>query len=176
MNGFLLIVALIMLIGVATLSRHGGVNSTAKIVLCVVFVVCASAALGLAYFAFAYENKGAGVVMFAAVPFAVIAWIAYVFLKGDDTQTSYTDLSFDTSTTYTVEKLDDMRADFDEVIAYNTAQLKRFWLSPFKRKQYRDEIRHAQFMLRYIEEQRRQLQRPRVNSSAAPEGVDRRSY
>ncbi len=61
-----------------------------------------------------------------------------------------------------------LRADFEEVIRYNTEQLKRFWLLPFKRKQFRDEISHAQFMLRYIEEQSRHLKRSRLGAA----GVD----
>lgn len=162
MNGILLIVALVLILGVATLFLRGGTLTLAMGFLLLIFVISASAAAGLLYFSIAYESKGAGVMMFAAVPFAIIAWITWVFLKGDDAQASVTDLSFDLRTDYTLEKLDSMRADFEEVIRYNTEQLRRFWLSPFKRKQYRDEISHAQFMLRYIAQQRESLQRPRA--------------
>lgn len=161
MNEFLLIVALVMLVGIATVFMRGTALTLAKSLLLLLFVLSASAAAGLLYFSIAYESKGAGVLMFAAVPFVIIGWIAWVFLKGDRTQAHFSDHSFDSHATHTREKLDDMRADFEEVIRHNTQQLKRFWLSPLKRKQYRDEISHAQFMLRYIAQQLESLQRPR---------------
>lgn len=168
MGWILLIVVIVCLVGFVRLGGTGGFQSGAKVLLFLVFVVFGGAAAGLLYFSFAYADKGAGVMMFFAVPLGLIAWIAFVFLKGDDTQASYTDLSFDHATTYTVEKLDAMRADFEEVIRYNTEQLKRFWLSPFKRKQYRDEISHAQFMLRYIAQQRDSAPRSRNGVQPAP--------
>lgn len=85
-----------------------------------------------------------------------------MFFKGDDTPASFTDLSVDARATHTLEALDVMHADFEAVIRYNTQELKRFWLSPFKRKPYCDEISHAPFMLRDIAHQREHLRRTRA--------------
>lgn len=145
---------IIGVIGWWALGHNDGTGSIAKLLLFIAFAVFAAGTVACLYLAFAKADKGAGPMMFLAVPLGLIAWIAFSFLRTAVKHEEYWDLNVEDRQQYTLEKLDQMQADFEEVISYNDEQVKRFWISPLRRKKLRDELSHAEFMLDYIAKMR----------------------
>lgn len=155
-----LIVGFLIGIGVvAVLGFHsdGAVRSVSRIILFLSFAVFAAVTALCLYGAFAWSSKGAGPLMFFAIPPGFIALILLNFFLASVSHEPYFELSDDEKAAYTRDQINELQLEFQQSIERNTEQLNRFWTLPAKRRALRDEIAHAQFMLHKLAETERPM-------------------
>jgi hypothetical protein len=150
------LVAVLVALFLLAMHRSSGVRTTAQIVILVLFVLCIAVAGASLYGMVKLGDKGGGVLFFVALIAGFIAFVLFHLLGAAREHERYLSMDVDAQQEYAVEKIAEMRADLEDVIARNSLEVDRFWISSRKRRRLQAEIDHAQMLLRHFDELERQ--------------------
>jgi Zn-dependent protease with chaperone function len=146
-----------LLLGALGFSSIGALRGLARALLFLgVLVFGGLAALAL-YGSIALASKGAGVLLFFAIPLGLVALLCFVFLLDSLKRESYFALPPGEQRAQTVADIERSQQQFAAVIETNRAKLARFWVMPKTRRQLEDDLAHARFMIGQLEKMKRGL-------------------
>jgi hypothetical protein len=148
--------------------RSGAVRTLARLVLFALFAVFAATTVFCLYATVAWSSKGGGVLFLVAMPAGLLSFVFFSMLTASTQHEAYFGMSVDGKIDYNLGQIEDLEAQFQQTIDDNTRKLGRFWLGPGKRKELKQAVAHARFML-----QRLAQMKTRVSDKAIYRGDQR---
>ncbi|MCE9601428.1 MAG: hypothetical protein K8S21_04330 [Gemmatimonadetes bacterium] len=137
------IAALILGIG-----GSSGLRQAARSISFLGFAAFGSLALASFYGMVALASRGGGVLLFLGLPSAFISWLFWGAFSASREHEELLALPPGERRDRVDALLQSQLDDHERTIAENSEQLKRFWITPGKRRRLRDEIAHSRSMIR----------------------------
>lgn len=162
-----LLVAAIAL-GILGIHRKSGARAVARLVLGLLFTLCAGATLALLVGSVVLSSRGGGVLFLFALPAAVISWVTGSMFFASWKSERYYDLGVDGKIRQNIASLDQSVADLRASIAAKTAERERFWISARRREQLAHEIEREREQLERLPLLRAGLARPEAYEQDEP--------
>lgn len=149
------IAALVFGIGGST-----GLRQAARSISFLGFACFGLLALASFYGMVALSSRGGGVLLFLGLPSAFISWLFFSAFSASREHEELLALPSDERRDRTNALLESQISDHERTIAENTVKLKRFWVSPRKRKRLREENAHSRSMIRGLTQMRPAVEGP----------------
>ncbi|MCC6641506.1 MAG: hypothetical protein IT386_10125 [Deltaproteobacteria bacterium] len=162
------ILAAAIALGLLGMHWKAGFRSIARVALGILFGSSLLATLALIVGSIALGSKGAGVLFLAALPAAVVAWVAGSLFFAVGRGARYFALDVDEKIEHNLTNLEQTLADLRASIAAKTAERERFWTSARRREQLAREIWHAREQLEKLPQLRDALARPEAYAKDEP--------
>lgn len=125
-----------------------GLRQAARSISFLGFAAFGVLALACFYGTVALASRGGGVLFFLGLPSAFISWLFWNAFSASREHEELLALPPSERRDRVDALLQVQLDDHERSIAENTAQLKRFWITPGKRRRLRDEIAHSRSMIR----------------------------
>lgn len=125
-----------------------GLRQAARSISFLGFAFFAMIALASFYGMVALASRGGGVLLFLGLPCAFISWLFWGAFSASREHEELLALPPDERRDRIDALLESQISDHERTIAENSERLKRFWITPGKRKQLREENAHSRSMIR----------------------------
>jgi hypothetical protein len=145
------VIAVLGVLGMLGVFGRGIFGTLARIVLLIVTLAFAALTVFCLYAMVAGDGRGAGVLIFLAIPAGVITLIAFNMLMGSIDASRYHDLSPIGQHQFANESMDAARSTFADLVAEKESQLGKWWLMPARRRRLERERDEANNMLRTMD-------------------------
>lgn len=136
------------MIGGLGYSRSSTLRKASRAVSLTLFLVFGAGAAVTLYGSFALSGNGGGTLIFLALPLAFVAWLFFDSFSSSMSRESYFDLGVDAKISHNQSLLDSQINHHERTIEEHSRALESFWLTPGKRRRLREEVSHAQLMIR----------------------------
>lgn len=156
------LVVVSLVVGFFGYSKSSGLRTVSRVVSFSLFAIFGVVAALSLYGSFALSGKGGGTLIFLAIPSAFLAWLFFNSFSSSLSHEPYFDLNVGQKIGHNQTLIDSQILAHETTIAENSKKLESFWLTPAKRKRLRDDVSHAQFMMKGLAAMRDKVADPAI--------------